>query len=124
MFIDAYPDDEYWSQWKPMVRDVVCVLEARGLAPLFRIGMGMHHIIFSTSERHGLTSEPRLTLEFHPKEQIVRIAYGCTNLSFNDPLSEEHVPPSMAVRCILRYLRRMWTETKPDTQSPDALDTA
>lgn len=105
-FIAEFPDDEYWSQWKPMVRDVVLSLEARGLASLFRIGQGMHHIIFSTSERHGLTSEPRVTLEFHPKEQIIRVAYGRTNLYFSEPLSEDRVSPSAALPGILRYLRR------------------
>jgi len=37
-FIAEYPDDDYWSKWKPMVRGVVSTLEARGLGPLFRIG--------------------------------------------------------------------------------------
>jgi hypothetical protein len=124
VFIDEFPDDDYWSKWKPMVRDVISALEARGLASFFRIGQGMHHIMFSTAERHGLTSEPRVTLEFHPKEQIVRVAYGRTNLYFSAPLTEERVAPSVAVPCVLRYLRRLWSDTKPDTQIPDALNAA
>lgn len=120
-FIAEYPDDDYWSRWKSMVRDVVSALEARGLASLFRIGQGMHHIILSTLEHHGLTSEPRVTLEFHPKEQIVLVAYGCTNFAFSEPVSEERVAPSAAVPTVLHYLRRLWCETKPDTQIPDAL---
>lgn len=121
-FIAEFPDDDYWSRWKSMVRDVVSALETRGLGSLFRIGQGMHHIILSTSEHHRLASEPRVTLEFHPKEQIVRVAYGCTNLAFNEPLSEERVAPSAAVPTILHDLRRLWSETKPDTQIPDALE--
>ena len=124
MFIDEFPDDDYWSKWKPMVRDVVCTLEARGLAPLFRIGQSMHHIIFSTVDHHRLSLEPRVTLEFLPKEQIVRVTYLCANLYFSEPLSEERVAPSHAVSSVLRYLRRLWSETKPDTQIPDALNAA
>jgi hypothetical protein len=44
-FIDEFPDDDYWSKWKPMVRDVVTALEARGLGSLFRIGQATHDII-------------------------------------------------------------------------------
>src|SRR5436189_5900226 len=54
MFIDEFPDDDYWSKWKPMVREVVCALEARGLASLFRIGQSMHHIHFPQSNATGL----------------------------------------------------------------------
>jgi hypothetical protein len=61
----------------------------------------MHHIMFSTVERHGLRTEPRVTLEFHPREQIVRVAYGCTNLYFSEPMSEELVSPDVAVTTTL-----------------------
>jgi hypothetical protein len=125
MFIAEFPDDhDYWSKWKPMARGVVSELEARGLAPLFRIGQSMHHILFSTVDHHRLETEPRVTLELLPKEQIVRVAYSCANLYFSVPVSEERVTPSIAVPVVLRYLRRLWCETKPDTQIPDALNAA
>ena len=123
-FIDEFPDDDYWSKWKPMVGDVVTALETRGLGSLFRLGQPMHNIILSTSERHGLTSEPRVTLQFYLKEQIVRVAYGYTHPDFAQPLSEERVAPSVAGPSVLRYLRRLWSETKPDTQIPDAHNAA
>ncbi|SRR5258706_10536613 len=123
-FIAEFPDDEYWSRWKPMVRSVVSELEARGLAPLFRIGQSMHHILFSTIDHHRLDSEPRVTLEFLPKEGIVRIAYSCANLYFSEPLSEDRVPISAAMSSTLDYLRRLWSETKPTTPIPDALEAA
>jgi hypothetical protein len=104
-----------------MVRHVVSGLEARGLAAFFRIGQSMHHIIFSTLDHHRLTSEPRVTLEFHPKEQTVRVAYSCANLYFNEPLSEESVPVVAAVPSTLSYLRRLWSETRPSIPIPDAL---
>jgi hypothetical protein len=123
-FIDEFPDDAYWSQWKPMVRGVVSTLDARGLVASFRIGQSMHHIIFSTIDHHRLTSEPRVTLEFHPKEQTVRVAYSCSNLYFNEPLSQETVPLSTAAPSTLGYLRRLWCETRPDTPIPDVLNAA
>jgi hypothetical protein len=121
--IADYPDDG-WSRWKQMVMTVISALEASGLSQYFRIGIGMHHIILSTAERHGLGSEPRVTVEFNEKEQIVRVAYGCANISFHEPSVQERVAPSVAVPCILRYLRRLWIETKPDNQIPDALKVA
>jgi hypothetical protein len=121
-FIAEFPDDDYWSRWKAMASDVVLGLEARGLASLFRIGQGMHHIMFSTVERHGLTTELRVTLELLPREQIVRVAYGCTNLYFSEPLSENRVSPTAAVPTTLGYLRRLWSETRRDTDIPDALN--
>jgi hypothetical protein len=121
LFIVEYPDDDYWSKWKPMVRGVVSTLEARGLGPLFRIGQSMHHVLISTLDHHRLTSEPRVTLDFHPKEQTVRVAYSCSNLWFNEPISQETIPISTAMPSILGYLRRLWIETKPATPIPDGL---
>ncbi len=106
-----------------MVRQVVSALEGRGLVPLFRIGQSMHHIILSTSDRHGLTSEPRVTVEFHPEEQLVRVAYSRANLYFAEPLTEERVAVSAAVPTTLAYLRRLWSDTKPSAPIPDALTT-
>jgi hypothetical protein len=120
-FISEFPDDDYWSKWKPMVREVVLALEARGFSSSFRIGQSMHHIIFSTIGHHRLKDEPRVTLEFHPKDQAVRIAYSCSNLYFNEPLSQETVSMPNAVPSIIRYLQRLWQETKPDTQAPQSL---
>jgi hypothetical protein len=123
-FIAEFPDNDNWSKWKRMARDVIVALEARGLAPLFRIGQSMHHIILSTADRHRLSSEPRVTLEFLPKEELVRLTYSRANLNFSEPLSEERVSISDAVPSTLDYLRRLWGETKPTTPIPDALDAA
>lgn len=121
-FIASFQDDRCWSTWKLMVTDVVCALEARGLAAYFRIGQSLHHIMLSTSEHHGLTSEPRVTLIFHSKDNSACVAYGCTNLHFSAPLSEDRVPPAEAVPRILHHLRRLWRETRPEYPIPDALN--
>jgi hypothetical protein len=122
VFIEEFPDDAYWSEWKPMARNVVSSLQSCGLVTFFRIGQSMHHIIFSTLDHHRLASEPRVTLEFHPKEQTVRVAYSCSNLYFGEPLSQETLTISAAVPGILGYLRRLWSETEPGTPIPDALN--
>jgi hypothetical protein len=118
-FIEHFPDDEYWSKWKPMARFVVSELKTCGAATLFRIGQSMHHIIFSTSDRHGLRWEARVTLEFDPAKQQVRVAYSCSNLYFGEPLSEETVEVSSAPSTVRRFLQRLWTETKPDVRLPE-----
>ena len=121
-FIDRFPDDAYWSVWEPMVRKVVVELEKHGLSEFFRIGQGMHQIIFSTLDQHVLESEPRVTLEFSPKEQTMRVAYSYALLYFHEPLSEETVSIDLATQSTINYLRRLWIETKPEIQIPDALN--
>ena len=120
-FIDEFPDTPHWSQWKPLVRSTVAELEERGLSTVFRVGQSMHHILFSLVEHHRLTSEPRVTLEFHPASQTVRVTYSYTNLYFHEPAAEEVVPVASAIPNILAFLRRLWGEAKPGIPTPNAL---
>jgi len=124
VFIEEFPDDPHWSQWKPLVRSVISDLEEGGLSTTFRVGQSMHHILFSLLEHHRLTSEPRVTLEFHPASQTVRVAYGYTNLYFHEPTAEEVVPVAAAILSILAFLRRLWGEAKPGIPAPDVLTVA
>jgi hypothetical protein len=118
-FIDSLHGDEHWSRWKPMARSVVGALEARGLAPMFRIGQSMYTIIVSTSPHFGLTLEQlRVRLDFHPDEQVVHVAYGPGR-----PEIEEQVALPNALPRVLHYLQRLWSETKPDVQMPEGLKT-
>jgi hypothetical protein len=61
---------------------------------------------------------PRVTLEFHPEEQSVRV-YSRSNLSFAEPLAEDRVPLNAAVASTLGHLRRLWRETMPSAPSLD-----
>lgn len=113
-FIDSLHGDEHWSRWKPMARSVVGALEARGLAPMFRIGQSMHTIIVSTSPHFGLTIEQlRVSLDFDPDEHVVHVAYGPGR-----PAIEEQVALPNALPRVLHYLQRLWSETKPGVQMP------
>jgi hypothetical protein len=123
-FINRFPDNAYWSEWKRMVRSIISDLETRGAASLFRIGQGMHQILISTLEHHGLASEPRVTLEFDPEQQSVCVSYSQTlvgeeEYGFARPLAQERVSISKAMPVVLSYLRRLWIETKPNTNLPD-----
>lgn len=121
-FVEKYPDDALSAKWKQMARVILSRLDERGLVPLFRIGQSMSHVILSTADRHELTFEPRITLEFHPSEDLIRIAYGHTNLWFSEPLTEERVAVSAALPRLLHYLRRLWSETKLNTPIPGLLN--
>jgi len=123
-FIEEYPDDEVWSEWKRMALAVVTDLENRKVAPFFRIGMSIHEVILSTLDHHRLKFEPRVMLRFQPREQLIRIAYGYRNSIYGEPVTEERLAPADAIPALLRQLRRLWRETKPATPVPDALDEA
>jgi len=118
-FIAEHPDDDdYWSEWKPMVRECILALEAHGLAKHFRVGQSMHDIILSTAHHHRLTSEPRVTLVFQPRERSVRIAYSYAHIAFSETVSQDTVPIASAPSNILVFLRRLWTETHPTEPFP------
>ena len=88
----------------------------------FSAGQSMHHIIFATLDRHGLDSEPRVTLAFQPQQGLVRIALGTTNLYFAAPQWETAVPLREAVPTVRRFLRHLWGEGKPGSPTPSVLD--
>jgi len=122
--IEQYPDNEHWTPWKHLVRRFLRAGAAAGLSRYFRAGQSMHHILFSTLDRHGLQDEPRVTIEFHPPTDL-RIAYGTTNLSFSKPELEYSLPFDDAFATFRRFLHQLWTATVPepipeDIRSPNA----
>ena len=120
-FIEEFPGNARSSAWKQMAGGVVSELERRGLIPLFRAGKSMQHVIFSTSDHHGLRDEPRVTLEFQPEQQEVRIAYSKADIRFHEPLIEAWVSAPVALQVTLGALRRLWTETWPAQPMPEEL---
>ena len=93
-----------------------------GLTAFFRVGHAGQHVVFSTADLHGPGPAPRVTLEFHPGEQTVRIAYGRTDLASHAPLLDAWVSAPVAVQVTLGALRRLWTETRPTVPMPQELD--
>jgi hypothetical protein len=80
---------------------------------LFRAGMSMSHIIFSTLDHHGLRDEPRVTLDVRPNWEV-RISYSTQNIHFHSPSQFEEVDPSSAFPVLTRYLQHLWEETVPE----------
>jgi hypothetical protein len=122
--IEQYPDNEYWTPWKILVRRFLQAGTAAGLNRYFRAGQSMHHIVFSTLDHHGLRDEPRVTIEFHPPSDL-RIAYGTTNLWFCKPELEYTLPFDDGFATFRRFLHQLWTATVPepipeDIRSPNA----
>ena len=83
----------------------------------------MHHIIFSTCERHNLESfdpaPPRVTVIHGETESFV--AKSSANLYFHEPtrktpVSEENVWPVLK-----SYLVELWRETRPQEPLPKPL---
>lgn len=85
-----------------------------GLNAYFRAGQSLHHLVFSTLDHHGLRDEPRVTVVFHP-ENDVRIAYGTSNLFFNPPTLEYTLPFELAFPTFRRFLNQLWTATMPES---------
>lgn len=79
----------------------------------FRAGQSMHHIVFSTLDHHGLRLEPRVTVEFHPLQEL-RIAYGTANLGFCTPELEYSLPFDEGFATFRRFLHQLWTATVPE----------
>jgi hypothetical protein len=115
-FVDKFPDDETWREWKAFMHDVIEVGIETGLDRYYRAGQSMQHIIFSTCERHGLEdfspAPPRVTLG-RRKSGGMFVALSHNNLWFHDPEREDAVT-SDNVESILRcYLADLWCETRP-----------
>jgi hypothetical protein len=120
-FIAEYPNDAIWTPWKSMAEHIVATLEARKISSHVRVGQSMHHIVFSTADHHRLTNEPRVTIELLPRDDSVRVAYSTSNIYFAPPAQEERVGLSDAEVTIVRYLRRLWTDTRPLDAIPHGL---
>ena len=121
-FIKERPDDADWSGWKGMARGVIAELAQLGLTAFFRVGQAGHHVVFSMADLHVPGPVPRVTLEFHPGPQTVRIAYGRTDLASHAPLLDAWVSAPVAVQVTLGALRRLWTETRPVVPMPKELE--
>jgi hypothetical protein len=120
-FVDEFPENETWAAWKAFVRPVIEACIEAGLHQYFRAGQSMQHIIFSTSERHGLEeiipSPPRVTFGRRASERMF-VAWSHSNLWFHDPEREDAVTSENAVSVLRRYLADLWRETRPADSVP------
>jgi hypothetical protein len=118
VFIEQFPQDAHWTPWKALARRFVCEGVKLGLNRYFRAGQSMHHLVFSTLDHHGLRGEPRVTVEFHPENDL-RIAYGTTNLFFSSPQVEHLLPFEPGFATFRRFLNQLWAATSTEAIPDD-----
>jgi len=109
-YIEQYPDDSNWGAWKKLARKFIREGISLGLNQYFRAGQGMHHLLFSTLDHHGLLDEPRVTVVFHPEDEL-RIIYSKTNLHFHTNELECLLPYAEGFSAFKKNLSQLWTAT-------------
>lgn len=118
-FVAKCPEKEYWNRWKTIVSPILKRAMELEFDSLFRAGMSMSHVIFSTLDHHGLRDEPRVTLEVM-KDWRIRISFTRNNVWFGEPTQCAVLDESSAFPTFARYLRHLWEETVPEP-IPDRL---
>jgi hypothetical protein len=112
-FVAEYPDNEYWNRWRAIVSPILERAVESEYHSLFRAGMSMSHVIFSTSDHHGLRDEPRVTLEV-TKDWSIRISLTTNNVWFCEHTQFAVLDESSAFPTFRRYLWHLWEETMPE----------
>jgi hypothetical protein len=112
-YIREHPDDEYWSRWRAIVSPILEHAVELEFDSLFRAGMSMSHVIFSTLDHHGLRDEPRVTLEVM-KDWRIRISLTRDNVWFHAPTQFAVLDDSTAFQTFRRYLWHLWEDTVPE----------
>jgi hypothetical protein len=120
-FVDQFPDNETWRDWKIFMRFVIGAGIEAGLDRHYRAGQSVQHIIFSTCERHGLEdfspAPPRITLG-RSKDGGMFVAWSHYNVWFRDPEREDSVTSQNVEIVLRRYLSDLWRETRPKDPVP------
>jgi hypothetical protein len=118
-FVAEYPDNEYWNRWKAIVSPILERAVELEYDSLFRAGMSVNHVIFSTLDHHGLRDEPRVTFEVM-KDWSIRISLTTNNVWFREPTQFAVMDELSAFPTLQRYLWHLWEETVPEPV-PDRL---
>jgi hypothetical protein len=117
--VEEYPDNEHWNRWKAIVSPILERAVELEYDSLFRAGMSMSDVIFSTLDHNGLKDEPRVTLEVM-KDRRIRISLTRNNVCFREPTQFAIVDESSAFPTFRRYLWHLWEGTVPEP-IPDRL---
>ena len=115
-FVERFPENDTWRAWKVFMSALIQACINVGLSEYFRAGTSMQHIIFSTSEQHGLEnfspSPPRVTIGRDSKSEMF-VAWSHSNIWFNEPERREFVTAETALPVLRTYLAALWRETHP-----------
>jgi hypothetical protein len=119
-FVESFPDNETWKDWKEFMRSAIQKACDDRLNHYFRAGQSMQHIVFSTCERHGLENydpePPRVTVG-HGKMGMF-VASSRHNLWFSRPERETLVTADNIAFILKSYLESLWRETRPNEPVP------
>src|SRR5215472_16958456 len=119
-FIEEFPKNETWVDWKKFMGALVREGIEEGLDQYFRAGQSMQHIIFSTCERHGLEHfdppPPRVTVGRIESDYFV--AWSHRNIWFFEAERRDIVTGENAVSTLRSYLVALWRETRPEEPFP------
>lgn len=118
-FAESFPDP-VWTDWRAQMVPLLREALERGIHHHFQAGQSMQHIIFSTLEHWGLDREPRVTIGYE-KDMSLFVAYSTTNIWFSEPMTKVALQRDNAMNVLARFLRTLWTDTKPDAHVPAEL---
>lgn len=123
IFVESF-SDEQWLEWKSFVRPVLQAAIQEGLNDYFRAGQSMQHLIFSTTEEHGLElidpPPPRVTLGRDGDSQFF-VAISRSNLWFGEPDQKQMISLDIALPVLKAYLSALWVATRPSEPLPEVL---
>jgi len=111
--VAEYSDTDHWNRWKGIALPILRQSVDLELDSLFRAGMGMHQLIFSTVDHHRLKDEPRVTFEIR-EDWTIRISLARSNVYFNEPSDFAIVDEALAFSTFRQYLRRLWEQTQEE----------
>ena len=117
--VRRFPDYDHWNRWRSIVLPILERAVELEFDSLFRAGMSMSHVVFSTLDHHGLKLEPRVTLEVM-RDWRVRISFTTNNVWGVEPTHFAILDESSAFPTLRRYLWHLWEETVPEP-IPDCL---
>ena len=120
--VDAFIERHTDSRWQAMAREFISDCVGLRLDRYFRAGQSMRHFVFSTRGHHGLSDELRVTVELHPEEHTLRIAYGRNNLHFSPPELEYTLPFDAGIKTFQRFLKQLWNSTATEAFPPELSD--
>jgi hypothetical protein len=122
-FVDEFPDDK-WRDWKTVVRPTLEASIRSGIAEYFRAGQSVHHLIFSTAEKHGLEdiqpSPPRVTFGLDDDGKLF-VGLSRYSLFFNPPDRKQLVDRNNAFVVLKSFLSELWQLTRPNEPLPSVV---
>jgi hypothetical protein len=114
--------DSHWKAWKALGQEFLSACMRLGLDRYYRAGHSMHHLVFSTLDHHPLQEEARVTVELHPEDHTLRIAFGRGGLYFSPAELEYTLSFDAGIPTFQRFLKQLWIATSTEAFPPELND--